>query len=181
MPDCTFACLPASARFLTAFHPAIAPCLAVVVFDGQLSRDGRYLAYVKPDSSNIANVFVRKLPSRRRDMALERSAKDLSIFDRDGTKTDRQVTFEKVEGVSAYSWSEDSTGILFIQDHDGDENYHLYLASIATPGDAIDLTPYPGVKAQDILSSELYPTKLFIVSFRSNTSGRHVSAVTCQL
>lgn len=140
----------------------------------QLSTDGQYLAYIKPaPNTKVANVFIRKLPtpsSRSRVVESARStdsarlARDLSIFERDGTDSDRQITFDSNQGVSAYSWSQDSSSIVYIQDLNGDENYHLYLVPVSNPGHAIDLTPFPGVKAQDVVSSELHPDKLYIVS-----------------
>jgi Tol biopolymer transport system component len=149
-------------------------CLLGVYGPSQLSTDGQYLAYIKPaPETNVANVFIRELPkpiSRSRVVESARSssparmARDLSIFERDGTNSDRQITFDSNQGVSSYSWSEDSSSIVYIQDSNGDENYHLHLVPVANPGEAIDLTPFPGVKAQDILSSELHPDKLYIVS-----------------
>lgn len=139
----------------------------------QLSTDGRYLAYIKPaPDTGVSNVFVRKLPapqSTRPSPNTEgadtpTNQQQLSIFERDGTDGDRQVTFDSVQGVDAYSWAEDGASIFFIQDNNGDENYHLFFARVSSPGAAVDLTPFPGVKAQGIVSSEIFPNKLFIVS-----------------
>lgn len=130
----------------------------------QLSEDGRFLAYIKPDpKSGVANVFMRKLPEAAAQDP-EGFESEVSIFDRDGTDGDKQITFDEDQGVSAYSWSQDSASIFYIQDNNGDENYHLYMVPLNRPGEAIDLTPFPGVKAEGIVTSDRFPQKLYIVS-----------------
>jgi len=132
----------------------------------QLSVDGRYVAYIKPaPTTGVSNVFIRKLPAPGDRPALSEGLEDApSIFDRSGADAGRQITFDTRQGVSAYSWSEDSDKIYFIQDQDGDENYHLFMSSIDKPGEAINLTPFPGVKADGIISNEHFPDKLLFVS-----------------
>ena len=47
-----------------------------------------------------------------------------------------------------FTWAADSRRILYLQDRDGDENYHVHLASVERPDDPpIDLTPSPGSRA----------------------------------
>lgn len=47
--------------------------------------------------------------------------------------------------VYSFTWAADSRRILYLQDQDGDEKYHVYLASIERPDDPpVDLTPSPG-------------------------------------
>jgi hypothetical protein len=132
----------------------------------QLSPDGKLLAYIKPDAaSGTANIFVRKLPPQgARPSRSEGFESEISIFARDGTDSDVQITFDSDQGVSSYSWTEDGGSVVFIQDKDGDENFHLYLSSVNNPAAAIDLTPFPGVKAEGIVSSERFPDRMFIVS-----------------
>ncbi len=50
--------------------------------------------------------------------------------------------------VFEFAWAADSRRILYLQDQDGDENYHVYLTSIERPDDRpVDLTPAPGSRA----------------------------------
>jgi len=91
------------------------------------------------------------------------------------------VTNDTHRGISTYVWTEDGAGILYIQDKDGDENEHLYLVPLSAiisslssstaggsssskqqPPQAIDLTPFPGVKASGILLSKRFPDVLYI-------------------
>ena len=47
-----------------------------------------------------------------------------------------------------FTWARDSRHVLYLQDENGDENYHVYLASIERPDDPpVDLTPLPGSRA----------------------------------
>ena len=47
-----------------------------------------------------------------------------------------------------FTWARDSRHVLYLQDQNGDENHHVYLASIERPNDPpVDLTPAPGTRA----------------------------------
>lgn len=92
--------------------------------DPQISPDGRLFAYIAPDSSGIRNVFVRPL---------------------DGGEPQR-LTRDAKRGLFGYTWSADARYVLYVQDRDGDENWHLYATDV-TSGATRDLTPYPGVRA----------------------------------
>lgn len=173
-----------NARSSAAAHLIICPChlcsclLCLCPACGhlhalQLSPGGDLLAYIKPDAtSGTANIFVRKLPPQgARPARSEGFESEISIFARDGTDDDVQITFDSDEGVSSYSWTEDGGSVVFVQDKDGDENFHLYLSSVNNPAAAIDLTPFPGVKAEGIVSSERFPDRMFIVSWVLGAGG----------
>lgn len=119
------------------------------VLHPQLSRDGKFLAYIKPaPQTGVSNVFIRRLPqptppaaaaavaarssssppaaaqplrtafessARSTDAARLAREQRSSIFEREGTDFDQQITFDLTQGVSAYSWTEDSSSILYIQ------------------------------------------------------------------
>lgn len=47
--------------------------------------------------------------------------------------------------VFGFEWAADSRRLLYIQDRDGDERYHVYLTSVDAPGERpVDLTPWEG-------------------------------------
>lgn len=93
---------------------------------GGISPDGRWLSYIKPWHGH-SNVFVR----------------------RSGSKSERAITRDSIRSVSSYWWSADGKRILWIQDRAGDENYHLYVASITdTVSRALDLTPFENVEVE---------------------------------
>lgn len=87
-----------------------------------ISPDGTKLAFMKPWQQRM-NIFVR----------------DLS------TGKETQVTHESVDSITGYLWKGSDT-ILFFKDSGGDENDHLWRVSVAS-GNALDLTPFPAVKA----------------------------------
>jgi dipeptidyl aminopeptidase/acylaminoacyl peptidase len=93
---------------------------------GGISPDGRWLSYIKPWHGH-QNVFVRAINSKK----------------------ERAITRDSVRSVSQYWWSADGKRILWIQDKGGDENYHLYVASIDDPRwYGRDLTPYKNIEVE---------------------------------
>jgi dipeptidyl aminopeptidase/acylaminoacyl peptidase len=93
---------------------------------GGISPDGHWLSYMKPWHGR-QNVFVRAV----------------------GSDIERPLTRDSVRSIQSYWWSADGNRILWIQDRAGDENYHLYVASIAdTSGKALDLTPFKNVEVE---------------------------------
>jgi len=90
----------------------------------RISPDARRLAYLAPDEGRL-NVWVRSV-------------------DRDDG---RAVTRDRERGVLSYTWSRDSSRILYVRDRTGDENTHLFAAELDRPeGGGRDLTPWDGVK-----------------------------------
>lgn len=89
----------------------------------QLSPDGKRLAYLAPDEG-VLNVWVRTV----------------------GAEDDRVVTRDRKRGIRMYAWAFDNRRILYLQDADGDENWHLWSADIE--GTEIrDMTPFLGAQA----------------------------------
>lgn len=76
---------------------------------------------------------------------------------------ERQVTFDRDRGVTAFSWAEDGSAVYYIQDTNGDENDHLHMVPLSSlrpdgrPVKAVDLTPFKGVKASTIIGSKRFP------------------------
>lgn len=92
----------------------------------RLSPDGKYLAYIAPDANNVLQVWLQ-VP----------------------TSDDRQLTQDKKRGIRSYFWTYQENKLIYLQDADGDENFHLYLVDVAT--DMVrDLTPFQGVKASPV-------------------------------
>jgi dipeptidyl aminopeptidase/acylaminoacyl peptidase len=106
----------------------------------RISADGKKLAYLAPDENNISNVWVVAL---------------------DQPRSPKKITQESKRGVRHFSWQYDFVHILYIQDKDGDENWHLYQTHIET-GETIDLTPYENVSVVINAYSPLFPDELLI-------------------
>ena len=88
----------------------------------QLSPDGTYLSFLAPSvEDNVLNVFVKKT-----EAPLE---------------TARMITNDKSRGIRNAGWAEDSKTILYMQDKEGDENFHLWAVDVESGEEARDLTP----------------------------------------
>ncbi len=100
----------------------------------QLSPDGTLLAYAAPDARGILQVWLRDLA---------------------GEET-RVLTSDQKRGIRTFQWAADNAHLLYLQDRDGDENWHIYAVDVAAagvgttggaaePAQARDLTPFEGV------------------------------------
>jgi dipeptidyl aminopeptidase/acylaminoacyl peptidase len=92
--------------------------------DPQISPDGKYLSYRAPDRNGVLQLWVRTI---------------------DGGD-DRQLTAEKSRPIFHYTWAYDGEHLIFAQDTDGDENWHIHTVDIVS-GSVRDLTPYKGVRS----------------------------------
>ena len=106
----------------------------------RLSPDGSRLSWLAPAKNGVLNVWMRSLADPS-DTAATAA---------------RAVTDEPHRPIFWYTWAEDGKHILYLQDDGGDENNHLYSADLAT-GNVRDLTPFRGVKAQNVLTSVQHP------------------------
>jgi len=99
----------------------------------RLSPDGAKLAYLAPHNG-VLNVWVRTI----------------------GKEDDHVITDDKKRGIRFYTWQYDGKHVLYIQDRDGDENWHLYQTNLETKLTR-DLTPFEGVQAQPIAHEPEFP------------------------
>jgi dipeptidyl aminopeptidase/acylaminoacyl peptidase len=105
----------------------------------QISPDGKYLAFIAPDSKNVLQVWVRSL---------------------DGTD-DRVLTTDKKRGIRSFFWTYQPDRLIYLQDADGDENFHLFLVDVLSL-DVKDITPFPGVRAQVVALEPTHPEELLV-------------------
>lgn len=123
----------------------------------KLSPDGRYLAYLSPNDHNVMNVYVRPVDVDR----------------------PRVVTDDKSRGIKNFKWAEmdkdspQSYAILYLQDKEGDENFHLWCVCLSDEElqaldtnipKARDLTPGDNVKASTLLTNKRYPNRLLVAT-----------------
>lgn len=94
----------------------------------QISPDGKFISHLAPSKEGILNVWVNAT----------------------GKTEEKMVTHETKNNFMEYYWAYDNRHILYLRDTDGDENFHVFATDIET-GTTTDLTPYKGVKAQNIL------------------------------
>ncbi|NES77624.1 MULTISPECIES: S9 family peptidase [unclassified Okeania] len=105
----------------------------------KLSPDGKYLAYIAPNEKNVLQIWVRTI----------------------GQEDDRQLTADKKRGIRMYFWTYNEDQLIYLQDADGDENYHLYQVNIQS-NMVRDLTPFQGVKAEVIDLDHNFPDQILV-------------------
>ena len=105
----------------------------------QISPDGSQLAFLA-DHEGVLNVWVANL---------------------DDIENPKVVTRDRSTGISSYYWAFSSKHILYLQDADGDENFHLYSADLVS-GEHQDLTPYDSISAQLIHRSHRAPNEILV-------------------
>ena len=104
----------------------------------QISPDGKLMGYLAPDQGFL-NVWVRTV----------------------GKDDDRVVTKDRKRGIRFFGWAEDSEHVLYIQDREGDENWHLYAVNLKS--NAIrDLSPFEGVRVQQTFTDPNFPDQILM-------------------
>jgi dipeptidyl aminopeptidase/acylaminoacyl peptidase len=105
----------------------------------RLSPDGKRLAWLAPDSRNVLQVWVKTV----------------------GKDDDKVVTADKKRGIRQYRWAENSRTLLYLQDNDGDENFHVYGADLDS-GNVRDYTPFQGVRAEIEETDPGFPDEILV-------------------
>jgi dipeptidyl aminopeptidase/acylaminoacyl peptidase len=104
----------------------------------QLSPDGQYIAFLKP-WKDTRNVYVKAVS--------------------EPFSAARLLTTESKRPVAGYFWTRDSKYILYVKDHDGDENYNVYAVDpAAKPAAGADAPPsrdLTGLKGVRVILYEL--------------------------
>jgi len=146
--------LPVSLVFLAAFTlPAPLPASAElpplipreVMLSGwdlgelELSPDGTRLAWLTADDQYPSNIWMTTI----------------------GSGEPRRITSNKTQGIYDYRWAPDGRHFFYLEDEAGDENWHVHIVEVAT-GTSRDLTPFAGVRAQDILTSPARPNEILV-------------------
>ena len=110
----------------------------------QISPDGTYLAYLAPSAEDdVLNIFVRAAADDDNDGAV-------------------MVTSETSRGIRQYQWAQDGETLLYLQDVEGDENFHLWAVAANGEGAPRDLTPGENVKASNLITNKRFPDELLV-------------------
>jgi len=110
----------------------------------QLSFDGTRLAYFAPDEG-VLNVWVKTV----------------------GAEDDRPVTRERERPVLYYKWARNNRHIMYIQDSNGDENYHVFVLDLDS-NTITDATPFPNVQAMPLKTSRHHPDTVLLTINKDN-------------
>jgi dipeptidyl aminopeptidase/acylaminoacyl peptidase len=116
----------------------------------QLAPDGQSLAYIAPDERNVPQVWLH---------AIER-------------EDDRALTADRRRGIRRCFWAYDGEQFLYLQDADGDENWHLHAVDV---GSEIvrDLTPFEGIRAHWMVMREPRVPREVLVGLNLRDRRRH--------
>jgi len=107
--------------------------------DPKVSPDGSQLSWLAPDKNGVLNVWVSAI---------------------DGASP-HPVTNEPGYPIHYYRWAADGKHLLYLHDNNGDEIDHLFSADL-TSGNVRDLTPFRGVRAQNVLTDSQHPQSLLV-------------------
>jgi dipeptidyl aminopeptidase/acylaminoacyl peptidase len=105
----------------------------------RLSPDGKWLSFLAP-VEGVLNVWVGPVDD------LSKAA---------------PVTEDKKRGIRSHDWAYDARHILYVQDKDGDENWHVYASNVETR-ETKDLTPIEGVNARVQGISQKFPGEILV-------------------
>jgi dipeptidyl aminopeptidase/acylaminoacyl peptidase len=105
----------------------------------KISPDGKHLSFLAP-VNGVLNVWVAPVD----DLAAAKA-----------------ITHDKKRGIRSYFWAYNSKHILYVQDANGDEDFHIYRADLDGQQDH-DLTPLKKVRAQIQDVSHKFPGEILI-------------------
>jgi len=103
----------------------------------QISPDGRYLTFIAPDARNVLQVWLKVM----------------------GKTQEEVLTQDPKRGIRSYFWTYEPDKLIYAQDTDGDENYHLYLVDVVSKKTQ-DLTPFPQARAQVVAVEPKVPFQI---------------------
>jgi len=104
----------------------------------RLSPDGKRLAWLQPDKG-VLQIWAQTL----------------------GKGEAVAVTAERRRPVRIFEWAEDSRSLLYQQDSDGDEDFHVYRVDLE--GKSVrDLTPFQGIRAAIAATSHKVPGQILV-------------------
>ena len=104
----------------------------------KISPDGKRMAWIAPDQKNVRQVWVKTI----------------------GANDDKVVTDDKKRNC-AYEWAQNSKVLLYMQDHDGDEDFHVYGVDLAA-GTVRDFTPHEKIQARISGIDENFPDEVLL-------------------
>ena len=114
----------------------------------QLSPDGQYIAFLKP-WKETRNIWLKKTS--------------------EPFSSARLMTTETARPVPAFLWTRDARFIVYVKDHDGDENFNVYAVDPSAPNapgadapPSRDLTNLKGVRVMLFSAPKSDPDVIYI-------------------
>ena len=113
----------------------------------EISPDGKMVSFIAP-LDGVPNLFVAPaLTAAAKRPITKFTGRGLQVFD--------------VSGDVIYRWTNDSAHILYLQDHDGDENWNIYSVDVRS-GESKNLTPISKAQVRIIATSLKHPAEALI-------------------
>ena len=106
----------------------------------RISPDGSKLALLAP-VDGVLNIWVGTTAALAKDA--------------------KAITGDDKRGIRSFFWAYTSNHVLYTQDKDGDEDFHLYCVNLES-GETKDLTPIKGIRAQIDSVSDKFPTEILV-------------------
>lgn len=107
----------------------------------RLSPNGEFISFIAP-KDGVLNVWV----APRGDISQA-----------------KPVTHDTDRGVRSYFWAYNNRYIVYIQDREGNEDWHIYAVNLQT-NLVQDLTPTPGIQARVVETSDEFPDEILIAA-----------------
>lgn len=105
--------------------------------NAQISPDKQHISFLAPSDGHLT-VWLEPIGSH-----------------------DAQPLFKSDSDIGDYKWAPDGKSVLFFQDREGDEVFHLFSASVDT-GTIKDLTPFDHVTAQNLITDAQHPDEILV-------------------
>jgi dipeptidyl aminopeptidase/acylaminoacyl peptidase len=105
----------------------------------RVSPDGTRLSFLAP-VNGVLNVWVGPI---------------------DDPSKAKPVTDDKKRGIRIYFWAFTNKHIIYLQDKDGDENWHVNVVDLEK-GESKDVTPFDAVRAEISGVSHLFPNEILV-------------------
>ena len=118
----------------------------------QLSPDATHIAWLAPDKKNVLQVWIK------------------TVGQGIGQSDDQMVTADKKRGIRQYFWAPDSKMLIYLQDGDGDENFHVHGVDLTNKNDR-DYTAIQGVRASITAVEPAIPNEILV---EMNARDRHL-------
>ncbi len=114
----------------------------------RIAPTGEHLSWLAPSREGVLNVWVQP-------------AQGVAGSPVAAAAEPRQITNDTVRGIRFHGWSQDGKRVFYVQDQDGDENWHLYTVDLED-GKTRDLTPFEGVRAENLITDPEHPGEVLV-------------------
>ena len=113
-----------------------------------ISPDGNLLSFLAPSEEGVLNIFV------------------VDMTDEFNIESARMITNDTSRGIRQARWAPDSKTMLYLQDFEGDENFHLWAvdATSLVETEPRDLTPGENVKASNLITNKRSKDEILVAT-----------------